>query len=135
MAAEIRFRKAETNVKKVSLRERRVKDAGRGSGIRLKEDPPRGQGNQSCIFFKRIPADFIPGFQVPLFSVARWQLQLITQQSLVWKEWQGKGLRTRLEGEDERRRASREQVDALQMSVPISTRLVSNKGQKRRRSC
>lgn len=39
VVAEIRFRTADTNVKKVSLRERKVKDADRGSRTGLRKTP------------------------------------------------------------------------------------------------
>lgn len=87
------------------LRERRVKDSSRGWGVGVRKAichfPLRGRGTRAASLrgFLQISAPF--SSVSPVWPAeARWQLQLIAQQRLVWKEWE-KGVRTRLR-EDER---------------------------------
>lgn len=94
-AIEIRSGEAEMNEKEV-LRERRVKDSSRGWGMGVRKAichfPLRGRGTRGASLrgFLQISAPF--SSVSPVWPAeARWQLQLIAQQRLVWKEWDKRG--------------------------------------------
>lgn len=70
------------------LREKRVKDSGRGWGLGVRmaicHFPLRGRGTRAASLRGEEFSSVSPVWP----AEARWHLQLIAQQRLVWNEWE-----------------------------------------------